>query len=110
MGIYYSYVNHDKREFVVLSDLRRGGDKVNAALVCAPALAYLLLPYSMDEYRGRWAGDRVEIVADTQMESRWTSVGRWHHDNLMLCDEYGYRNISKELLCEMQPEWGGLLG
>ena len=56
MGTYYRYVNFTRGEFVSLSDLRDGGDKENAVLYCAPAIAWLLIPahYSGDGYRGRW--------------------------------------------------------
>ena len=71
MGTYYRYVNYTRREFVGLSDLRDGGDKENAVLYCAPALAWLLVwPHTCgDGYRGRWAsqseaGDDVRIVGD----------------------------------------------
>ena len=57
MGTYYRYVNYTREEFVSLSDLRDGGNKENAALYCAPALAWLLIwPHVCgDGYRGRWA-------------------------------------------------------
>jgi hypothetical protein len=56
MGTYYRYVNYTRREFVSLSDLRDGGDKENAVLYCAPALAWLIVqPHTCgDDYRGRW--------------------------------------------------------
>jgi len=75
MGAYYRYVNYTRGEFVCLSDLRGGGDKENAALYCAPALAWLLVWAHAcgDGYRGRWApqgitevsrADDVRIVTD----------------------------------------------
>jgi len=70
MGTYYRYVNYTRKEFVRLSDLRDGGDKENAVLYCAPALAWLLVwPHTCgDGYRGRWQSevhaDDVRIVGD----------------------------------------------
>lgn len=78
MGAYYRYVNYTRKEFVSLSGLRSGGDKENAALYCAPALAYLMLwPYTCgDGYRGRWysrldrTGDNdvIHIVTDGEFD------------------------------------------
>lgn len=69
MGTYYRYVNFTRKEFVSLSGLRAGGDKENAAIYCAPALAWLLVfPHSCgDGYRGRWharPADDVRVVTD----------------------------------------------
>lgn len=75
MGTYYRYVNYTREEFVHLSNLRDGGDRENAALYCAPALAWLIIwPHTCgDGYRGRWArqrgsgaarSDDVRIVGD----------------------------------------------
>jgi len=73
MGTYYRYVNLTRQEFVGLSDLRRGGDKENAVLYCAPALAWLLMYPNGDGYRGRWAGgvhrsDDIRLVADNSYD------------------------------------------
>lgn len=74
MGVYYRYANFTRREFVSLSDLRDGGDKENAALYCAPVLAWLIVyPHTCgDGYRGRWRpyesttpADDVRIVTDS---------------------------------------------
>ena len=34
VGTLFNYVNHSKREFVVLSDMGEGGDKEDQALYC----------------------------------------------------------------------------
>jgi|SRR6267378_638519 len=74
MGVYYCYVNYTRKEFVNLPDLRDGGSSENAALYCAPALAWLLVwPHVCgDGYWGRWApggrhgvADDVRIVTDS---------------------------------------------
>jgi hypothetical protein len=66
MGTYYRYVNYSRQEFVSLHGLRDGGDKENAALYCAPALAWLLVWRETcgDGYRGRWAPTLAGSVAD----------------------------------------------
>jgi hypothetical protein len=72
MGTYYRYVNFTRHEFVSLSDLRDGGDKENAVLYCAPALAWLIVsPRTCgDGYRGRWSSyadvpsHDIRIVSD----------------------------------------------
>lgn len=53
MGTYYRYVNYSREEFVCLSHLRDIGDKENAALCCAPALAWLIV-------QPRTCGDGVD--------------------------------------------------
>ncbi len=57
MGTHYRYVNYTRKEYLSLSDLRDGGDKVSALIYCSAALAWLLMPGWMrgDGYCGRWA-------------------------------------------------------
>jgi len=98
VGSYYRYVNYTRREFVGLSDLRNGGDKENAALYCAPALAWLLVwPHECgDGYRGRWAPRYVDGAAD---DVRIVTDGA---HNFLDMDDAGFLNITPGLLASMR--------
>lgn len=97
MGTYYVYCNHTRKEFVTLSDLRDGGDKLNAVYYCAEALIYLMDPCAnwQDKYRGRWHKQpteecpRIEVLPDCET------------DTYDLEESMGYTNISRPLLIEM---------
>ncbi len=126
MGTYYRYVNHTKKEFVDLTDLKPGGgDKMNAALHCGPALVYLMFPYGGEPegFVGRWCGDLVEIMGDQQNKSAFVEKRHidpttreqlgdsWHSDNFLGFYKPGeafgtdpYTNISKDLREEMLRE------
>lgn len=100
MGTCYRYVNYTRREFVGLSDLRDGGDGENAALYCAPALAWLLVwPHELgDGYRGRWSPQYIDGAAD---DIQIVTDGA--HDFLNM-DDAGFLNIAPGLLASMRAE------
>lgn len=100
MGTYYRYVNYTRREFVGLSDLRDGGDKENAALYCAPALAWLLVwPYVCgDGYRGRWASEGRHAEAS---DVRIVTDGAHDFGDM---EDAGFLNITPGLLQSMRVE------
>lgn len=108
MGTYYRYVNFTLGEFVSLSDLRDGGDKENAAMYCAPALAHLLVSpdTSGDGYRGRWRSydadqpaHDVRIVTDSAFDFYDMEEGgvAWARDPFL--------NITPGLLQSMRAAW-----
>lgn len=99
VGTYYRYVNFTRREFVSLHDLRDGGDKENAVLYCAPALAWLLVwPHVLgDSYRGRWhrdlreQADEVRVVRDSVYD-------------FLDMEDNGFLNISAGVLQSMREQ------
>jgi len=108
MGTYYRYVNFTRREFFGLSDLREGGDKENAVLYCAPALAWLLLwPHACgDGYRGRWharPAEDIRVVSDGEVDFYdMTHGGTREFDEPFL-------NISPGLLQSMRTQVPGFV-
>lgn len=102
MGTYYRYVNYTRKEFIGLSDLRDGGDKENAALYCAPALAWLLVwPHVCgDGYRGRWAPRRVAGVGHADDVRIVTDAV---HDFLDM-EDAAFLNITPGLLQSMRTQ------
>jgi len=111
MGTYYRYVNFTLCEFVSLSDLRDGGDKENAAMYCAPALAHLLVSPDTcgDGYRGRWrsyGADQpahdVRIVTDGAFDFYDMQEGGvpWAREPFL--------NITPGLLQSMRAAWPGI--
>lgn len=112
MGTYYRYANFTRREFFGLSDLREGGDKENAVLYCAPALAWLLLwPHACgDGYRGRWHGrwhgrpaEDIRVVGDGEVDFYdMTHGGTREFDEPFL-------NISPGLLQSMRTQVPGFV-
>jgi hypothetical protein len=100
MGTYYRYVNFTLHEFVGLSDLRDGGDKENAVLYCAPALAWLFVqPHTCgDGYRGRW---RPYVSAVPAHDVRIVSDGEYDFYDM---EEDGFLNITAGLLQSMRAE------
>lgn len=94
MGVYYRYVNFTRREFVDLSDLRDGGDKENAVLYCAPALAWLIVqPHTCgDGFRGRW---RSYAPANPAQDVRIASDATYDFYDM---EEDGFLNITPGLL------------
>lgn len=79
MGTYFEWVNHTKREVLDLHSLNKGGNKI-AALAhprCAAAVAILFAANTFcgegvaDEYFGRWVGDKVEVMPDYTIHSRF---------------------------------------
>jgi len=112
MGTYYRYVNFTLGEFVSLSDLRDGGDKENAAIVCAPALAHLIVRPHLcgDGYRGRWCSfgaDQpaydVRIVTDGDFDFYEMEEGgvSWAKEPFL--------NITPGLLQSLREVWPGII-
>lgn len=109
MGTYYRYVNFTLCEFVRLHELAGGGNKEDAALALAPALAWLLVWPSTcgDGYRGRWshrneapvrgAPHDVRIVTDGEVDFSAFDIDR------------GYLDITPGLLQSMREQVPGLV-
>ena len=107
MGTYLVYCNHTRKEFVRLSGLRDGGDKINAVYYCAEALIYLLDPVSSydDEYRGRWSEGHgahrqrqaIQILPDSETSS------------FDLEEFMGYADISEALRADMLESQSDLI-
>jgi len=124
MGTYYKYVNHTRREYVDLSDLRGGGDKMNAVLWCGSVLGYLLMPgegelrYGRpDCYKGRWhssnvgesmayqmplpAGASPQVVnVEADYEDWWSEIDPAYAAGSNV--SVPYTNITDALLAEMR--------
>jgi len=125
MGTYYKYVNHTRREYVDLSDLRGGGDKMNAVLWCGAVLGYLLMPGNgelqydrPDCYQGRWHSSDVggpmayqkplpataspQVVnVEADYEDWWMDIEPKHHvggSSVVV----PYTNITAGVLTEMR--------
>lgn len=115
MGTLYRYVNHTRKEFVSLSDIRDGGDKDNAAVWCGGVLAYLMLPDRrwgsrvMKDSVGLFGGQRfsrdrtlhdtqaVALVSDSDMD--FDDMERRH----------GYTDVTVQVVEEMKRDgfWDG---
>jgi hypothetical protein len=119
MGILYHYVNHDKREYVVLHELNvGGGDKEGAAVRVGGALVWLLLGDGLNDtlhvcsYRGRWAGDRIDVLnsdqhlCDSRPHGRGEGYGIFYDALLKVDSNTGapYQNISAPLREELARE------
>jgi len=117
MGIYYRYANFTLKEYVSLSDLRDGGDKRNAVIHCAPALAWLISDsYNCDDgYHGRWrpqdsaprAGHWLRAVQSAPPDMRIISDNEY--DWYDLDHDQGFLNISPGLLHSMRTQCPGVV-
>lgn len=127
MGVYYTYINDTKREFVQLSKLQDAGDKDNAVLLCGGALAYLLFPprhvlrfavapNDPPPARGRWHGDAIRVAPDGAGDDPYDLVHFGKAITVTKTDAVGYpytetveyvkyQDISKMVLSSLQADY-----